>query len=60
MSQILTPNVTAKEIVALVKQDGWVTGYKLSDDTLLSKDDGVLLAKQGGIKGVGMTTNLGN
>lgn len=44
----------AKEIVALVKSRGRISGYKLSDGTILSREEGVELAKQGGINGVGI------
>lgn len=44
----------AKDIVGLVKSSGLVTGYQLSDGTTVSKEDGVALAKEGGINGVGI------
>lgn len=59
MSEIPTPNADAKQIVALVKQDGRITGYQLSDGTILDKNAGVMLAKKGGIQGVGIATNKG-
>lgn len=59
LSEIPTPNADAQQIVALVKRDGRVTGYQLSDGTILSKEEGVMLAKQGGIQGVGVATNGG-
>ena len=49
-----TPNSDAKEIVGLVKSSGRVTGYQLSDGSTVSKQEGVELAKQGDIKGVGI------
>lgn len=48
-----TPN--ARSITALVKQNGKVTGYQLSDDTILEKSEAVQLARQGGIAGVGIS-----
>lgn len=57
---IPTPNENAQQIVALVKQGGRVQGYKLSDGRVLSKQEGVDLAKQGGIQGVGVSTRKGN
>ena len=42
------------EIVALVKESGQVTGYKLSNGQTVSKEEGVNLAKAGEIKGVGV------
>jgi hypothetical protein len=50
----------AKEITCLVKDSGRVTGYKLSDGKTLTKEEGVSLAKDGGIKGVGVATRKGN
>lgn len=44
----------AKRIVGLVKQSGRVTGYKLSDDSIVSKSQAVAMAKQGEIAGVGI------
>lgn len=60
MSEIPTPNEDAKQIVALVKDGGRVSGYQLSDGTVLSKEQGVSLAKQGGILGVGVSARNGN
>ena len=60
LSEIPTPKPDAKEIVALVKTSGRVTGYKLSDGQILSKEEGVSLAKQGGIQGVGVSERQGN
>lgn len=60
MEEIPTPNADAKEIIGLVKESGRVTGYKLSDGRILGKDEGVELAKQGGIQGVGVAVRNGN
>lgn len=49
----------ASEITALVKDSGTITGYQLSDGSIVSKDQGVELAKQGKIAGVGIATNKG-
>lgn len=56
---IPTPNANAQQIVALVKEEGRVTGYKLADGRILSREEGVQLAKEGGIQGVGVATNKG-
>ncbi|MEG1887439.1 MAG: DUF3892 domain-containing protein [Oscillospiraceae bacterium] len=56
---IPTPNPDAKQIVALVREKGVVSGYKLSDGQILSKADGVAMAKQGEIKGVGIASRQG-
>ncbi|MFV0343608.1 MAG: DUF3892 domain-containing protein [Anaerocolumna sp.] len=50
----------AKQIVALVKTSGKVTGYQLSDGQVLNKEAGVTLARQGGIAGVGIGVRNGN
>ncbi len=60
IKDIPTPNADAKEITALVKDGGRVRGYQLSDGQILDKEEGVALAKQGGIRGVGVSTNRGN
>lgn len=54
LDNIPTPTHDAKRIVGLVKEKGKVTGYKLSDNTVLSKADAVSVARQGGISGVGI------
>ena len=50
----------SKEIVALIKNGGRVSGYKLSDGRVVDKEYGVQLAKQGDIKGVGVSSRNGN
>ena len=54
LDQIPTPNSNAKRIVGLVKEKGRIKGYKLSDNSIVSKPDAVALAKQGAISGVGV------
>jgi hypothetical protein len=44
----------AKRIVGLVKENGRVTGYKLSNETIVEKPQAVQMAKQGEIAGVGV------
>lgn len=58
--EIPEPKPDAKQIVALVKESGRVVGYKLSDDRVVNKADGIQLAKSGDIKGVGISTRKGN
>ena len=41
------PNKDAKTITGLVRKNGKVSGYELSDGRVLSKREGVALAKQG-------------
>ncbi|HIT89826.1 MAG TPA: DUF3892 domain-containing protein [Candidatus Merdenecus merdavium] len=54
MDSITEPAPDAKQIVALVKDSGRVTGYQLSDGHIVDKQQGVHLAKQGQIRGVGV------
>ncbi len=54
------PNDDAREITAVVKESGRITGYQLSDGQILSKEEGIQLAKQGGIRGVGVAARNGN
>ena len=54
------PNKDAKSITKLVRKNGKISGYELSDGTTLSKRDGVALAKQGGIRGVAIASRNGN
>ncbi|HEX3026898.1 MAG TPA: DUF3892 domain-containing protein [Clostridia bacterium] len=60
LKDIPQPNADAKQITGLVKEGGRITGYQLSDGEVLSKQEGVQLAKQGGIRGVGVATRNGN
>lgn len=60
LEDIPKPNADAKQITALVKESGRVTGYQLTDGRVLDKDEAVQLAKQGGIQGVGIATRNGN
>lgn len=60
MEFVPEPNENAKEIVSLVKDQGKITGYELEDGQMLDKAEAVELAKQGGIRGVGVASNKGN
>jgi hypothetical protein len=55
-----TPNENAKEIEAVVKNRNLVVGYKLSDGRLVSKQEGIDLARSGEIRGVAIAKNQGN
>ena len=44
----------SKTITGLVKESGKITGYQLSDNSVVSKQQGVNMAKQGQISGVGI------
>jgi hypothetical protein len=60
LSEIPTPRADAKEITALVKKGGKITGYQLSDGVIVDKAQGVAMAKQGGIRGVGISNRKGS
>ena len=50
--EVPTPNADAKRITKLVKHDGDVVGYELSNGQRVSKDEGIQMAKMGEIAGV--------
>ena len=54
LDQIPDANANAKRIVGLVKEGGRITGYQLSDNTVVEKQQAVDMAKQGRIAGVGI------
>ena len=54
LDQIPQAQAGAKRITGLVKKGGRITGYQLSDNTVLEKQQAVELAKQGQIAGVGI------
>lgn len=54
LDQIPQANSNAKHIIGLVKEGGRITGYQLSDESIVSKPDAVSMAKQGQIAGVGI------
>lgn len=60
MKDVPVPRADAREIVALVKKSGRTAGYRLSDGAVVDKAEGVRLAKEGRIKGVGVATRKGN
>ena len=54
LDQIPKAGANAKRIVGLVKEGGRVTGYQLSDNSIVEKQQAVDMAKQGQIAGVGI------
>ena len=54
LDQIPQPSTNAKRIVGLVKEGGRITGYQLSDNSIVEKQQAVNMAKQGQIAGVGI------
>ena len=54
LDQILQANTNAKRIVGLVRKGGRITGYQLSDNFIVEKQQAVDMAKRGLIAGVGI------
>lgn len=54
LDQIPMAKENAKHIIGLVKEGGRITGYQLSDKTIVSKQNAVNMAKQGQIADVGI------
>ena len=54
LDQIPQAQTDAKRIVGLVKEGGRITGYQLSDHSIVEKQQAVNMAKQGQIAGVGI------
>lgn len=54
LDQIPQANSNAKQIIGLVKEGGRITGYQLSDNSIVEKQHAVNMAKQGQIAGVGI------
>ena len=54
LDQIPEADTDAKRITGLVKEGGRVTGYQLSDKSIVEKQQAVDMAKQGQIAGVGI------
>ena len=54
LEQIPQSNPNVKRIIGLVKEGGRITGYQLSDNSIVEKQQAVDMAKQGQIAGVGI------
>jgi len=54
LDQIPQADPNAKRIVGLVKEGGRITGYQLSDRSIVEKQQAVNMARQGQIAGVGI------
>lgn len=54
LDDIPTPKKDAVSITGLVKHRGQISGYQLSDDRVVSRQEGVSLARSGEIRGVGI------
>ena len=55
LDKIPQANSSAKRSVGLVKEGGRITGYQLSDNSIVEKQQAVNMAKQGQIAGVGIS-----
>ena len=55
LDQIPHAKSGARRIVGLVKEGGRITGYQLSDNSIVQKQQAVDMAKQGQIAGVGIS-----
>ena len=51
------PNNNAQSIKALIKDSGEIVGYQLSNGERISKEQGVKMAKDGQISGVGVSVS---
>lgn len=58
--EVPSPRADAAHITKLVKSSGDVVGYELSNGQRISKDEGISLAKEGGIAGVAVATRNGD
>ena len=54
LDEIPKAKTDAKRIVGLVKKGGRIAGYRLSDNSIVEKQQAVNMAKQGQIAGVGI------
>ena len=54
LDHVPQPSANAKRIFWLVKEGGRITGYQLSDNSIVEKQQAVNMAKQGQIAGVGI------
>ena len=54
LDQIPKADTNAKRITGLVKEGGRITGYQLSDNSFVEKQQAIDMARQGQIAGVGI------
>ena len=57
LDEIPNPKEDAQSITGVLKQGGTSSGYQLSNGEVVSKEKGVMMAKEGGIAGVGIAHN---
>ena len=57
-AQTLGPD--AQRITALLRDGGRISGYQLENGRILSKEEGITLAKEGGIRGVAVAERNGS
>ncbi len=54
LDDIPSPKANAKKITGLVKQNGKITGYRLSDNIVIDKNQALEMANHGNIASVGI------
>ena len=58
INKVVSPqNNNAQSIKALIKDSGEIVGYELSNGERISKEQGVKMAKEGQISGVGVSVS---
>ena len=58
INKVVSPaNNNAQSIKALIKESGEIVGYELSNGERISKEEGVKMAKDGQISGVGVSVS---
>ena len=57
LDEIPTPKEDALTITGLVRENGAISGYRLSNNRYVSREEGVSLARSGQIRGVGIAHN---
>lgn len=58
--EVPTPNNSACMVTAVVKEGSTIVGYQLNNSQIVSKEQAVNLARNGGIKNVGIASNKGS
>lgn len=54
------PGLNAHNITAVIKRNGSITGYMLSNGEILNKDEAINRAKSGGINNIAVAMRKGN
>lgn len=59
MDEVPAPKEDAQRITALVKERGDIVGYQMENGSILTKEEALRTAREGGIRGVGIAHNKG-